>query len=169
MLEIGFGSGLNLAFYQADRVERVWGLEPSGKMLDLARQRKENTSLEVEFLQTGAEEIPLEAHSVDTILTTFTLCTIADLETAFSEMRRVLKPGGQLLFCEHGKAPDAAVRRWQDFLQPAWKLCGGGCHLNRDIPHLLREGGFSIQQLDARYIPGWKPASFHFRGRARLR
>ncbi len=168
VLEIGIGSGLNLGFYQPDQVDRIWGLEPSEGMLELARQQIVPEQVVLEFLQAGAESIPLGPDSVDTIVSTFTLCTIPDLPQAFSELRRVLKPGGRLLFCEHGKAPDGGVRRWQNLIQPVWKVCGGGCHLNRDIPALLRAGGFSIQQLDAMYIPGWKPASFNYWGRAKL-
>jgi len=168
VLEIGFGSGLNLEFYRADQVSRLWGLEPSQGMLKLAEERKEAAPFEVELLQSGAEAIPLEDHSVDTVLSTFTLCTVPDLEAAFAEMRRVLKPGGQLLFCEHGLAPDPSVRRWQNSIQPVWKICAGGCHLNRDIPELIQKGGFQIQALDSMYIPGWKPASFQCWGQGKL-
>ncbi len=168
VLELGIGSGLNLPFYDLDQVTHIWGIEPSAEMLEMATSRAHAVQVEIEFFQTGAEQIPLEAGAVDTIVTTYTLCTIPDLNTAFQEMRRVLNPNGQILFCEHGKAPDAAVRRWQNFVQPVWKICGGGCHLNRDIPALLEGGGFSIQQMDTMYIPGWKPASFNYWGRAIL-
>lgn len=168
ILEIGFGSGLNLNFYDPEKVERVWGLEPSSEMLDLFRDRSANDPVEVELVQAKAEAIPLDTNEVDMIVTTYTLCTIPDLDLAFEEMRRVLKPGGLILFTEHGKAPDLVVRRWQNLVQPVWKICGGGCHLNRDIPALLEKGGFAIQNMDTMYIPGWKPACFNYWGCAKL-
>lgn len=167
ILEIGMGSGLNLPFYNTDKVDFVWGLEPSEGMRKRAQKRVQSTPFDVRWLDLPGEEIPLEDNCADTIVTTYTLCTIPDWLTAVRQMRRVLKPGGKLLFCEHGKAPDAAVRKWQDKLTPYWKKGFGGCHLNRDIPRLLREGGFDIEQLDSMYMPSTpKFAGFNYWGSA---
>lgn len=169
VLEIGAGSGLNLEFYSTDQVERLFALEPSVEMWDIARKQADLHRLELEFIQGYAEKIPLDDQLVDCIVTTYTMCTIGDLPKAFAEMRRVLKPGGRLFFSEHGQAPDRSVRRWQDLINPVWKKVGGGCNLNRNIPQLIEAGGFAIDELDAMYIPGPKIASYHYWGAARPR
>lgn len=169
VLEIGIGSGLNIPFYDPGRVEHLYGLEPSEEMTRIAARTASATSLEIEFMSAGGEEIPLDDRTVDTVLTTYTLCTIPDVVVALREMARVLRVGGQLLFCEHGVAPDAGVRRWQNRIDPLWRRVGGGCHLNRDIPALLQEGGFEVDRLETMYIPGWRPASFNYWGRATAR
>ena len=153
ILEIGLGAGHNLAFYDPEKVGKVWGLEPSPEMRAIAQKAVDAAPFEVEFLDLPGEEIPLEDKSVDTVLITFPLCTIPDTLTALNGMRRVLKPGGRLIFCEHGAAPEESVRRWQNRITPVWKPLGGGCHLNRDIPRLIREGGFNIPQLETGYLP----------------
>lgn len=168
VLEVGIGSGLNLPFYDPARVERVFGLDPAPEMLSLARRRSLDLPFAVEYLDGGGEDIPLERHSVDTVLTTFTLCTIADPAAALERMRRVLRPGGRLLFCEHGLAPDAAVRRWQGRLNPLWRRVGGGCTLDRDIPALIRAAGFRMETLETMYLPRTpRFAGFHYLGSAR--
>ncbi len=164
VLEIGFGSGLNLGFYDRDRVQRLWALEPSEEMLSRARPRVSETSIPMELIRTSAEEIPLPTGSIDTVVVTYTLCTIPEVVSALREAKRVLTNGGRLLFCEHGAAPDPSVRRWQRRLNPLWKRLGGGCNLDRPIPELIAEGGFRIAELSAMYIHGWKPASFNFWG-----
>lgn len=167
ILEIGMGSGINIPFYDPDKVEKVWGLEPSEGMREKARSRVEAAPFELEWLGLPGEEIPLDNDSADTIVLTYTLCTIPDWRAAVEQMRRVLKPGGKLLFSEHGKAPDEAVRKWQDRINPVWKKIGGGCHLNRDIPKLLTEGGFAIKKLDTMYVPSTpKVAGFTYWGYA---
>jgi SAM-dependent methyltransferase len=166
VLEVGIGPGLNLPFYDPARVRRLWGLDPSVEMTARADGRRRDVDFEVELIEGRAEEIPLEDASVDTILATYTLCTIADVVTALSSMRRVLHPRGELLFCEHGAAPDTSVRRWQNRLNPLWRRLGGGCNLNRPIPALLERGGFRIREMDARYLPGWRPGSFNYLGAA---
>lgn len=167
VLEVGMGSGLNLPYYAADKVELVWGLEPSPGMRRRARKRLAASPVAVEWLDLPGEEIPLEDNSVDTVLLTYTLCTIPDWQRALEQMRRVLKPGGQLLFCEHGEAPDDGVRRWQQRLNPTWKLIGGGCHLNRPIPRLLEQAGFAISGLETMYLPSTpRFAGFNYWGRA---
>ncbi len=166
VLEVGMGSGLNLPFYDARRITKVWGLEPSPEMSKMASAAVEAVAFDVEFVSAGGEQIPLDSESFDTVLMTFTLCTIPDTERALREIARVLKRGGQLLFCEHGAAPDAGVRRWQNRINPLWRRLAGGCHLNRDIPGLIRRGGFEITRMDTMYIPGWRPASFNYWGAA---
>jgi len=167
VLEIGIGSGLNLPFYAPGKVEHLWGLDPSLENWALTEGKRAPVDFDIEFLQASAEAIPLDDASADCVLVTYTLCSLPVVLPALAEMRRVLKPGGQLIFCEHGAAPDAAVRRWQDRLNPLWRRVSGGCNLNRAAPELLRQGGFTIQEMEAAYIPGWKPASFNYWGTAR--
>ncbi len=166
VLEIGIGSGLNLPLYNAEKVTRVWGVEPSAEMRAKAREAADKTAFEVEFLNCPGEDIPLENNSADTVLMTYTLCTIPDAFRALKEMRRILKPGCRLIFCEHGLAPDENVARWQHRITPVWKKFAGGCHLNRAIPQLIEQGGFRIRKLETMYIPTWKPAGFNYWGMA---
>ena len=168
VLEIGVGSGLNLPFYDPGRVTRVLGLDPSPAMLRRAEQAAGAVPLDVELLKAPAEAIPLDDHSVDTVLSTYTLCSIPDLAAALHEMARVLAPGGRLLFAEHGAAPDPGVHRWQRLVTPLWRRLGGGCRLDRRIPEHLEKAGFRIADLDTRYIPGWRPACFNYWGAAHL-
>lgn len=166
VLEVGIGSGLNLAFYDPDKVTRVWGLEPAPEMIRMARSAADSLPFEVEIIGSPGDEIPLENNSVDTVVMTYTLCTIPDTASVLEQIGRVLRPRGELVFCEHGTAPDASVRRWQDRLNPIWKQLAGGCNLNRPIPALIEEGGFRIKDLETMYIPGWRPASFNYWGSA---
>lgn len=154
VLEIGMGAGQNLAFYDPAKVQHVWGLEPSAEMRERAMRRAKGINFSLEFLDLKAEDIPLADKSADTVLVTYTLCTIPEVVKALKGMRRVLKPGGRLIFCEHGKAPDANVRKWQDRITPVWKVIGGGCHVGRAIPELIREGGFEIEKMETMYLPG---------------
>ena len=166
VLEIGMGSGLNVPFYDRDKVDMVWGLEPSVAMRRKAASNLAGALFEIRWLDLPGEEIPLDDDAADTVLLTYTLCTIPDWQRALEQMRRVLKPGGRLIFCEHGKAPDLAVRRWQERLNPVWNALGGGCNLNRPIPTLIDRGGFNIQEIEAQYRPGPKFASFQYWGTA---
>jgi SAM-dependent methyltransferase len=166
VLEVGFGSGLNLPFYDKEKVRRVWALDPSGELWALAEERVRGAGFQVDFLKAAAEEIPLPDRSADTVLMTFTLCTLPDVSRALREMARVLKPGGELLFSEHGLAPDEHIRRWQNRLNPVWSVLAGGCNLNRPIPSLLEQGGFRLREISSMYIQGWRPASFSYWGRA---
>ena len=166
VLEVGIGSGLNLPYYDTTKVTRLWGLDPSEEMKRMAEEAARSMSFDVEFIGLPGEEIPLEDNSVDTVLITYTLCTIPETEPALRGMARVLKPGGELIFCEHGTAPDESVRRWQDRMNPIWKRLGGGCHLNRAIPDLIEQGGFRIKGMETMYVPGWRPASFNYWGTA---
>jgi ubiquinone/menaquinone biosynthesis C-methylase UbiE len=166
VLEIGVGSGLNFPFYDTDKVRKVWGLEPSEGMRLLARKKLGGSELDVEMLDLPGEEIPLDTNSVDTVVVTYTLCTIPDAQRALRGMRRVLRPGGHLLFCEHGAAPDEGVRRWQERLNPIWSRFSGGCNMNRDIPGLLESSGFRVVVDERMYIPGVKALSYNYWGSA---
>jgi len=167
VLEIGIGSGLNLPFYDTAKVSKVWGLEPSAEMREKAAKVAEKAAVPVSFLDLPGEEIPLADQSVDTVLVTYTLCTIPEVAAALKQMRRVLKPDGKLIFCEHGQAPDASVRRWQDRLNPIWGTFSGGCHLNRPIDALVKQAGFEIETLDTGYIASPKFAGFNYWGTAK--
>lgn len=167
VLEIGVGSGLNIPYYDANRVDHLWALDPSSEMWAIAQKNASEKHLDAEFIQAGAESVPLENNSADTVVITYTLCTIPDAMQGLSEVRRVLKPGGRLIFCEHGEAPDEDVRRWQKRMGPAWNFCGGGCHLDRPIPHLLESSGFHSDDIQTMYIPGWRPACFNYWGTAK--
>ena len=166
VLEIGIGSGLNLAFYDRGRVAKLWGLDPSEELRRIARERAQEAGIDVEFLGLPGEQIPLDAGSVDTVVSTYTMCTIPDVARALGEVRRVLAPGGVLLFSEHGRAPDPGVARWQDRLDGVWGKVAGGCHLNRAIPDIVRDAGFRIDELDTMYVPGPRPFTYTYWGRA---
>jgi ubiquinone/menaquinone biosynthesis C-methylase UbiE len=169
VLEIGFGSGLNLPHLDRDKVRRIWGLEPSSGMRKIAAEAIAASGFDVELIDLPGEEIPLDDNSVDTVLVTYTLCTIPDMASALEGMRRVLKPGGQLLYCEHGKAPDRKVVKWQERLNPAWKKISGGCNMNRDIPEILADAGFEIGDDNRMYIPGIRALSYTYWGGAIIR
>ena len=166
VLEVGFGSGLNLPHYDAGKVRKIWGLEPSRGMRRKAEPALEASQLDVELIDLPGEEIPLAANSVDTVLVTYTLCTIPDAAAALEGMRRVLKPGGRLLYCEHGLAPDPGVRRWQSRLNPVWGQVAGGCNIDRDIPGLLRQAGFRLASDERMYVPGPRVFSYNYWGEA---
>jgi len=165
VLEAGIGTGLNLPFYDRSRVQSIVGVDPALAMHPLALRRIRQTGLSVKLVGLSAEALPLNDQSFDTIVCTYTLCSIPDPVAALAEMRRVLAPGGRFLFSEHGMAPDESVRRWQRRLQPVWGKIAGGCQLGRDIPGLLKEVGFrpTVQSM---YIPGPRFASYHYWGEA---
>lgn len=152
VLEVGMGSGLNLPFYNRDKVEFIWGLEPSEGMRKKAQKNLQASNIRVDWLDLPGEAIPLDDNSADTVVLVYTLCTIPDWSGALEQMRRVLKPGGKLIFCEHGQAPDPGPQQWQERLNPIWKKIAGGCHLNRPIPALLEQGGFRIEGMEADYL-----------------
>lgn len=165
--EIGLGSGLNISFYDRSRVESLWGLDPSREMLKLAEGRAADAPFPVTLLEAPGEAIPLDSGSMDTVVSTYALCTIPDPVQALREVARVLKPDGRLLFAEHGSAPDLPVLKWQERLTPIWKKVAGGCHLDRNIPELIRQSGFEILRLETGYIAGPRLVSFNFVGAAR--
>lgn len=165
VLEIGIGTGLNLPFYNAGRVSELVGVEPSLRMHRLALKRSRAARLPVEMVGITAEKLPLADAAFDTVVSTYTLCTIPDPVAALREVRRVLRPGGRLLFSEHGRAPDENVRRWQSRIQPFWSPLAGGCQLDRDIPAILKEAGFD-PKVQSMYIPGPRIVSYHYWGEA---
>lgn len=164
-LEVGVGSGLNLPFYGA-QVERLVAVDPSEKLLRMARRRARSATIPIEFITHSGEALPLADASVDTAVFTFTLCTIPDPLKALREARRVLKPSGELLFAEHGLAPEAGVQRWQQRLNPLWRRVAGGCNLDRRIDELIATAGFRFSGLEKEYAKGPRPMSYIYIGRA---
>ena len=166
VLEIGIGAGMNIPLYRPQTRELL-GLEPAPRLVSMAQQAAKAAARPVVLIEGTGEAIPLDDASVDTVISTWTLCSIPDAARALREMRRVLKPGGRLLFVEHGLAPEPGVQRWQNWLTPAWKRLGGGCHLNRPIRRLIEEAGFHIERLDTGYLAGRNPMTFMYEGSAR--
>jgi ubiquinone/menaquinone biosynthesis C-methylase UbiE len=168
VLEVGIGSGLNLPFYSTD-VRRVYGVDPSVELQRMARRRAAETSANVEFVSQSAEEVlPIADASIDTVVTTWTLCSIPNASGALQQMKRVLKPSGSMIFIEHGTSPHSGVAAWQDRLTPVWKHVGGGCHLNRKIDDLIASAGFQIVELRTSYLPGPRPMTYTYEGLAKV-
>ena len=168
VLEIGIGSGLNLPFYDTNEVSHLIGIDPfpHQKKLD---ERLDASPISSEFICTTATKLPMEDNSVDTVISTYTFCSIDRLQSALIECRRVLKPNGSLLFIEHGIAPDEKIRRVQNRINPIWRKISGGCNLNRDIPYTLSSNGFILSDIETMYLPGWKPATWNWWGQATIR
>jgi ubiquinone/menaquinone biosynthesis C-methylase UbiE len=166
VLEIGIGSGFNLPFY-SDNVTRIRAVDPSRKLLQMAEKKARSLRIPVDLLNTSAEELPVENQAVDTVVMTWVLCSIPKPEAALSEMLRVLKPGGDLLFVEHGRSSETKVRAWQDRINRPWRAFTGGCNLNREVDRLISEAGFRILQMNTSYLPGPKPFTFTYCGSAR--
>jgi ubiquinone/menaquinone biosynthesis C-methylase UbiE len=164
VLEIGIGSGLNLPFYTG-QARQILGLDPLPRLLARARSRV-SSNAPVQFLTGSAEQIPLDAGSVDTVVMTWVGCSIPNISLALDEIRRVLRPGGHLLFVEHGRAPQQRVARWQDRLDPLWARIAGGCHINRNPDVLIRQAGLRMERLETGYIPGPKIMTFLYAGSA---
>lgn len=168
VLEVGIGSGLNLRFYSSE-VCRVYGVDPSPELQNMARKRMASQTLNVEFLSQSAEDdLPLSDGTIDTVVMTWTLCSIPDPLKALRQVKRVMKADGRLIFIEHGRAPDAGVAAWQDRLNPIWRRIGGGCHLNRKIDALIADAGFTIDELKTTYLPGPRPMTFTYQGLAHV-
>lgn len=168
VLEVGIGTGLNLRFYDRQRVQALVGVDPAQQMHRLAQRRSRAAGIAVDLRPLSADRLPFEPSSFDTVVCTYTLCTVPDPQAALAEMRRGLRPGGKLLFAEHGLAPDAPVARWQHRLEPLWARLAGGCHLTRDVPLLLREAGFT-GTVEAGYVAWPKFAGYNFWGAASAR
>jgi ubiquinone/menaquinone biosynthesis C-methylase UbiE len=168
VLEVGLGSGLNLPLYPQG-VDLVVGVDTSPRLLSMARQLHRRSGPPVVLIEASAEALPLGAASVDTVVSTWTLCSIPDVRAALGEMRRVLRPSGALLFVEHGRSPDERITRWQDRLTPAWRHLAGGCHLNRPIVQLIEDAGFSVERVTTEYMKGPRPMTFMSEGAARPR
>lgn len=168
VLEIGVGSGLNLPHYDGEQTASVFGIDPSRELLAAAEGAARRAPFPVTLERGSAEDLPLESGTIDTVVVTYSLCSIPDIGGALGEARRVLRPGGTLLFAEHGLAPDQEVVRWQRRLDPLWSRLGGGCHLDRDIPTLIGEAGFEVDSLDTLYLPGPRFLNFNYWGSAKV-
>jgi ubiquinone/menaquinone biosynthesis C-methylase UbiE len=166
VLEIGIGSGLNLPYYS--NPASVTGLDPSLELQEYAREVAREQGIDVDFLSVSGEDIPADDNSFDSIVMTWTLCTIPDPLAALAEIRRVLKPHGKIVFAEHGESPDPDVARWQNRINPTWNVIGGGCNLNRRIRSLYESSGFGFDSIDEGYIPGPKVAAYSYRGIAKV-
>ena len=167
VLEVGIGSGLNLPFYSS-QVQHVYGVDPSPELQTMARKRAAGRT-HIEFLLQSAEEpLPLAEASIDTVVVTWTLCSIPHVPTALQQMKRVLRPGGQLIFLEHGLAPDSRVMVWQNRLTPFWERITGGCHLNRKVDELIAQAGFRITELKTCYLAGPRAMTYTYQGFAQL-
>ena len=167
VLEVGIGSGLNLPFYDKSKIDELWGLDPSEELSEMARKVAESEQMEVNFISSGAEEISLPDDHFDSVLITYTMCTIPEVIRANGEIRRVLKNGGKMIFCEHGEAPDENIRKWQKRINPIWGKLAGGCNINRKIPLLIEDSGFDIIELEEMYLPSTpKIAGYNYWGYA---
>ena len=167
VLEVGIGSGLNLPFYDKSKIDELWGLDPSEELSEMARKVADSEQMEVNFISSGAEEISLPDDHFDSVLVTYTMCTIPEVIRANGEIRRVLKNGGKMIFCEHGEAPDENIRRWQKRINPIWGKFAGGCNINRKIPSLIEDSGFDIIELEEMYLPSTpKIAGYNYWGYA---
>ena len=167
VLEVGIGSGLNLPFYDKSKIDELWGLDPSEELSEMARKVADSEQMEVNFISSGAEEISLPDDHFDSVLITYTMCTIPEVIRANGEIRRVLKNGGKMIFCEHGEAPDENIRKWQKRINPIWGKLAGGCNINRKIPSLIEDSGFDIIELEEMYLPSTpKIAGYNYWGYA---
>ncbi len=153
VLDIGIGSGLNIPFYNSDKIDKVIGIDPSHELIELAKELANDSKASIDLVIGSAESIPYPDNFFDTVLVTYTMCTIYNVAIANKEMWRVLKDDGRLIFCEHGLAPDKKISKWQNRIDPFWGKIAGGCHLNRDIQKLITDAGFSFESLDKMYIP----------------
>ena len=169
VLEVGIGSGLNIPFYNKNNIEKIIGLDPSEELNVLAKKVADDNGIQIDFLINGAEDIALPDNSVDTILITYTLCTISDLNRSMSEMKRVLKSDGKFIFCEHGIAPDKNIINWQRRINPIWGIFFGGCNINRNIPKIISDGGFNITNINQMYLPSTpKIVGYNYWGEANI-
>tara|TARA_B100001250_G_scaffold200502_1_gene171922 strand:+ start:1056 stop:1679 length:624 start_codon:yes stop_codon:yes gene_type:complete len=153
VLEIGIGSGLNIPYYNLSGINKIYGLDPSSELCDLALKNAKYYDVEIDFLINGAEEIKLKSKSIDTVLITYTLCSISELKESLKEIKRVMKSDAVVMFCEHGIAPDIKISKWQNRINPLWGKLFGGCNINRDIPNILSDSGFKIHNLEQMYLP----------------
>lgn len=167
VVEVGIGSGLNLPFYSS-AVKHLYGIDPSAELLSMARKKVDCLTFPVKLLCQSAEQLPVDGGIIDTVVTTWTLCSIPNPLKALQEMKRVLKLGGRLLFVEHGFSPDPKVQAWQSRINPIWRRVAGGCNVNRKIDELIRSAGFNILQLQTSYLPGPRPMTYTYEGYASI-
>lgn len=165
VLEVGVGPGVNFVHYDPAKVTKLYALEPNPGMIRMAEQQRKRTELNIEFVDLPGERLPLEDNTVDTVVSTFTLCTIPGVSQAIQGIRRILKPEGRFIFFEHGLSPDANVSRWQRRTEPLFQWAFEGCHVTRDVPTLIKDGGFKIEQIDTAYLaPFPKSGAYCFWG-----
>tara|TARA_B100002019_G_scaffold136609_1_gene117684 strand:- start:8339 stop:8959 length:621 start_codon:yes stop_codon:yes gene_type:complete len=153
ILEVGIGSGLNLPFYNKSKIEEIWGIDPSEELNAMAKKVAIKEDIKVNFITSSAEDIPFPNDYFDTVLITYTMCTIPSVLQANKEIRRVLKHNGKMIFCEHGVSPDENIKKWQKRLNSIWGKIAGGCNINRNIPVLIKSSGFKIVEMDEMYLP----------------
>ena len=153
ILEVGIGSGLNLPFYNKSKIEEIWGIDPSEELNAMAKKVAIKEDINVNFITSSAEDIPFPNDYFDTVLITYTMCTIPSVLQANKEIRRVLKHNGKMIFCEHGVSPDENIKKWQKRLNSIWGKIAGGCNINRNIPKLIKSSGFKIVEMDEMYLP----------------
>ena len=169
ILEIGVGSGVNIPYYSNSNVKKLIGLDLQQDNWDQAYKIAKKSNISIDLLQGDGEELPIPNNSIDTVLITYTMCTIPNVQRTLAEIKRVLNSEGKLLFCEHGLAPDKNVQKWQNKLNPIWKKCLGGCNLNRNIPKLVLKSGFSFESIDEMYIPSTpKFVGYNYWGAAKI-
>jgi ubiquinone/menaquinone biosynthesis C-methylase UbiE len=169
VLELGCGGGINMGFLDASRISSFTGLDPSPALLDKSRAAAQASGMRADIRGGYGEAMPFDDAQFDTLLVTFTLCSVADQAQVLSEMRRVLRPGGKVLFVEHGRAPDASVNKWQARIEPVWKRIAGNCHLTRSISTAYEAAGFAVSHTERGYLPGAPKALAWFEsGEARL-
>ncbi len=166
VLEIGIGSGQNLPFYDPEKVTKIIGVDPDEHVWKRSKARREVCTIEIERIGLSGEDIPLDDNLADSVVVTYSLCTIPDPVKALSEMKRILKPGGLIYFSEHGQAPDTSIRNWQRRIDPVWKRLAGGCHSGRNIPELFLEAGLQFKSLEQMYVPGPRVLSYNYWGTA---
>ncbi len=166
VLEIGIGAGNNLPHYDGSLVSHLTAIDPLEEVWKIRSVDLSELPFEVEYIRAGAESIPAKDETFDSAVTTFTLCSVDDIHKSLTEIHRVLKPGGVLLYSEHGRSPRKSTERWQNLVNPLWKRVSGGCNLNRDIPGLLEQHGFNTENISTEYMPGWSLTSYNYWGSA---
>jgi ubiquinone/menaquinone biosynthesis C-methylase UbiE len=168
ILEVGIGSGLNLPFYEKSKIEEIWGIDPSEELNSMAKKVAIEEDMNVKFITSSAEDIPFPNNYFDTVLITYTMCTIPSVLQANEEIKRVLKSSGKMIFCEHGVSPDENIKKWQKRLNSIWSKIAGGCNINRNIPMLIKSSGFKIEEMDEMYLPKTpKIAGYNYWGYAK--
>ena len=169
ILEVGIGSGLNLPFYNKSKIEEIWGIDPSEELNAMAKKVAIKEDINVNFITSSAEDIPFPNDYFDTVLITYTMCTIPSVLKANKEIKRVLKSSGKMIFCEHGVSPDENIKKWQKRLNSIWGKIAGGCNINGNIPMLIKDSGFKIEEMDEMYLPKTpKIAGYNYWGYARV-
>lgn len=169
VVEIGVGSGLNFSYYDWDKINSYTAIDPSMELWDLRKKENIPKIIEPVYYETGAEEIPVNDYSADSVVMTYCFCSVEDPVKTVNEIIRILRPNGKLIFSEHALSPDQKVRKWQNRINPFWKRISGGCNLNRNTLNYLEKGGFDIDATEGMQLPGWKSSNWHIWGVIRLK